>query len=131
MRKTTEIECPACNLTTLLLREPVYEGLKKTGETLKCAGCGHVFASEDEVPFSQSEDRPIFSSKDQSERVQVFAAGEADALCRHCTQYVVNPFMQWCALHKKEVEATDHCDRFERKKPTSESSPGTSERPLL
>ena len=51
MSKSLEIRCPSCNQDTLLLREPVYEGFTKTGETLACSACGLVFASEEDVPF--------------------------------------------------------------------------------
>jgi len=102
-----------------LSREPVYEGLSKTGEKLSCSVCGVVFASEEEVPFKEKEAAPkIFTDADRSEKVEVFAEDENKGLCRYCAEYVLNPFMQFCSLHKKEVQATDSCERFT---PSSES----------
>lgn len=131
MGKSAEIHCPKCQQISLLLRSPVFEGLRKSGESLKCAGCGHVFGSEEEVPYTTAPQPSVFSDADRSKAVPVFAAGEADRLCRHCGQYVVNPFMQWCALHKKEVEATDSCNRFVRKEAAPSAGSGAPKRPAL
>ena len=117
-QKSVEIICSACGADTFLLRKPVYEGLKKTGEVLVCSACGHEYAGEDEVPFKHRESVHVFTDADRSRAVKVFSEGEAEALCRHCAHYVVNPFMQWCGLHKKEVEATDTCRQFKRREET-------------
>lgn len=110
-----EINCPACGREALLMRTPQYEGFTRVGETLSCALCGHVFSDEAEIPFKHRREVKVFNADDAPKKVKVFAAHEADRLCRHCVHYVVNPFMQWCGLHRKEVEATDTCRRFERK----------------
>ena len=127
-KRSIEICCSACGQDALLLREPAYEGFTRVGETLQCAACGHVFASEDEVPFKHARKARVFSDADRSHTPNVFAKGEAERLCRHCANYVVNPFLQWCGLHKKEVEATDSCDRFEPK-PEPEEGDGESGKP--
>ncbi len=113
--KSSEINCPACGRETLLLRQPKYEGFTKVGETFSCASCGHEFATEAEIPFKGHEAPKIFTEADRSKDVKVFEAGEADRICRNCVNYVVNPFLQWCAFHKKEVQATDTCDHFSKK----------------
>lgn len=110
--KSVEIVCPACGREALLRREPVYEGFKKTGETLSCANCGHGFPSEGEVPFKGRAKPQVFTDEDRSREIRLFAQGEVDRLCRHCLHYTVNPFRQFCAYHRKEVEATDTCDHF-------------------
>ncbi len=98
-------------------RESVYEGFSKIGEQLSCSACGFVFASEAEVPFKEKESAPvIFTDADRSEKVVVFDEDENKRLCRYCAEYVVNPFMQFCARHKKEVQATDSCDDFVEQK---------------
>ena len=114
-KKPVEIICSACGAEALLVRRPKYDGFTKVGESLTCAACGHEYASEEEVPFKHGKKMQIFSDADRSKAVEVFEEHEAEKLCRYCVSYVVNPFMQWCALHKKEVEATDTCDRFEPK----------------
>ncbi len=113
-----EIICSACGAEAFLNREAVYEGLTKTGEQLSCSACGFVFKSEESVPFKEKKSAPvIFTDADRSEKVVVFDEGENKRLCRYCAEYVVNPFMQFCSHHKKEVQATDSCDQF---KPSSD-----------
>lgn len=117
--KSVEIICSECGAEAFLTREPVYEGLKKTGEKLSCSACGFVFASEEDVPYKEKEAAPqVFTDADRSEKAEVFAEGENRQLCRYCAEYVVNPFMQYCSFHKKEVQATDSCSDF---KPASDS----------
>jgi hypothetical protein len=124
MSKSTsiEIECAGCGGDALLIREPVYEGFQKTGEILKCSACGHTYATEEEVPFKHRRQVEVFTDEDRSPDPELFDEGEASGLCRYCANYVVNPFMQWCGLHRKEVQATDSCDRFERKLETEEKN---------
>lgn len=113
MKLPVEITCPHCGAEAFLKREPVYEGFKKTGEILSCSACGGRFSSESEVAFKSPVAAPkIFTEADRSKKVSVFAEGENKNLCRYCANYVVNPFMQFCSLHKKEVQATDSCSRF-------------------
>lgn len=114
-QKKVEILCSACGAEALLLREPRYEGFRRTGETLTCSACRHEYASEAEVPFKESAPPVVFTEADRSAPVHLFQEGEAERLCRHCAHYVVNPFMQWCGVRKKEVEATDTCPRFRRR----------------
>lgn len=122
MSTSREIQCPACGKEALLLREPRYEGFTRVGETLSCASCGHVFASEDEVPFKHRPKVEVFAESDRSKKVKVFAEGENKRICRYCAHYVVNPFMQWCGLHKKEVQATDTCPQFTPKPPEKKAA---------
>ena len=116
-----EIICPACGKDTLLKREIVYEGFKRTGEKLSCAACGHVFANETAVPFKIKEIVPGFGRQDLPPPPKVFGEQEVletvGRLCRHCAHYVVNPFLQRCGRSNREVEATDTCDQFTPKLP--------------
>ena len=108
-----EIICRNCGADTLLKREAVYDGFIKAGEKLICSSCGFEYASETEVPFKTNTPEPeIFTEADRSVKVEVFDESENKRLCRYCTSYIVNPFTQFCAVHKKEVQATDSCDRF-------------------
>ena len=121
--KAVEIICTNCGADTLLKREAVYEGFTRTGEKLTCSSCGHVYAAETEVPYKARKCEPkIFTDADRSARVEVFDEGENARLCRYCANYIVNPFTQFCALHKKEVQATDTCPRFEKSGDKSEKS---------
>lgn len=110
-----EIHCPACDADALLIREPVYEGFQKTGETLKCSSCGHVLDAEEDLPFVARKKVQVFTDADRAKGPEIFEEDEASRLCRYCNNYIVNPFRQWCSLHKKDVEATDTCEKFERK----------------
>jgi len=108
-----EIICNECGAEAFLSREPVIEGLTKVGEQLSCSACGFVFESEEAVPFKEKASAPvIFTDADRSKKVEVFEEGENKRLCRYCAEYVVNPFMQFCSHHKKEVQATDTCGDF-------------------
>lgn len=112
-RMSVEINCSSCGAEAFLVREPQYEGLAKTGERLLCSACGFEYADEADVPYKEKEQAPqIFTDADRSEKVELFKEGENRRLCRYCAEYVVNPFMQYCSHHKKEVDATDSCDDF-------------------
>ena len=125
-----EIDCPGCGKESLLLRKPQFEGFRKTGESLKCASCGHEFASEAEVPFRVRKGPAIFDVSELPAKTEVFDQEEHGRLCRHCQHYIVNPFTQWCAVHKKEVEATDVCPQFEQKK-VAEEKAADSKKPIF
>ena len=108
-----EIVCSACGADTILVRQPRYEGLKKTGEILKCAACGHEYAGEADVPFKQRKAPRVFNESDAGRKISVFQESEKGRTCRYCRHYVVNPFTQRCGLSFKSVEATDTCGSFE------------------
>ena len=115
-----EIICRNCGADTLLNREAVYDGFAKSGEKRTCSSCGFEYASEEEVPFKSKIATPeIFTDADRSTKVEIFEEGENQRLCHRCANYIVNPFTQFCAVHKKEVQATDTCDRFETPKEES------------
>jgi hypothetical protein len=108
-----EIICRNCRTDTLLKREAIYDGFIKVGEKLTCSSCGFEYASETDIPFKAEAAEPeIFTEADRSARVEVFDASENKGLCRYCSSYIVNPFTQFCAVHKKEVQATDSCSHF-------------------
>jgi hypothetical protein len=124
-----ELRCPACGRDSWLLRKPKYEGFTKTGEALTCALCAHEFASEAEIPFKDRRQPKVFSEDDRPRAVKVFNEDEKGKMCRYCAEYVVNPFLQRCGLHRCEVQATDTCPHFKPKPPPKEleDNPG----PLL
>lgn len=106
----------------MLKREVVYDGFVKTGEKLICSSCGFEYASETEVPFKSKQAAPqVFTDADRSAKVEVFDESENRRLCRYCTNYIVNPFTQFCAVHKKEVQATDTCEQFKPAKEKDEA----------
>jgi DNA-directed RNA polymerase subunit RPC12/RpoP len=110
---TSQIHCSACGEESLLKRTPKYDGFKKVGETLRCAACGHEYASEAEVPFKGPARPRVFDESDAPKAVQVFASEEKGRFCRYCRHYVINPFTQRCSLHNRGVESTDACAEFE------------------
>jgi len=116
-----EILCPACGQDALLKREKMYEGFKHTGDKLSCAACGHVFPNEAAVPFKVKKTVPGFGRQDVPPPPRVFDEREVletvGRLCRHCTHYVVNPFLQRCGRSNRTVEATDTCNQFAPKNP--------------
>ena len=112
-----EFRCPACGRDTWLVRKPTYDGFTRTGETLHCALCHHQFASESDIPFKDTSSPRIFTEADRPRPVRVFDESEKNRMCRHCREYVVNPFIQRCGLHHCEVEATDTCTSFAPRPP--------------
>ena len=130
--KPVEIICAICGKDTLLVRKPKYDGFTKIGESLICGSCGHEYLTEDQVPFKGRKAVKVFTEADRSKKVDVFEENEADKLCRHCASYIVNPFKQWCSMHKKEVEATDTCNRFVRRKEPEAPPPAAApKKPIL
>jgi len=123
--KRLEIVCAFCKADTLLVREPRYEGFKKTGETLKCATCAHVYATEAEVPFKEVHAPKVFDSTDAARKVDVFREAEKGRICCYCRNYIVNPFTQKCGLFLKVVEATDSCGDFKSREPVGPKVSGS------
>jgi hypothetical protein len=116
MKKNVEIICPSCKKETFLRREPVYDGLKKTGEKLFCVSCGSPFQDESEVSFKQKPASKVFGDEDKPKLIKVFSDEEANVRnCRRCAHYVVNPFSQKCGRTGRAVQATDQCWDFEEK----------------
>ncbi len=113
--KANEIICSACGKETMLLREANYDGFIRTGDVLRCASCGHIYADESDVAYKEIAEQKVFTDADRPEAVHVFSEGENKRLCRYCNHYVVNPFMQWCGIKRAEVQATDTCEHFEEK----------------
>lgn len=110
-----EIICTECGADALIRREPVYEGFKKVGEDFLCSACGHKYASEAEVPYKEARKAQVFDESDKAKVIELFDDEERGKNCRYCEHYLVNPFTQRCALHFKEVQATDFCDDFSPK----------------
>ena len=121
MKKTdpdkVELRCPSCGQDSWLKHEKKYDGFTQAGETLTCALCGHEFASEDEIDFKGSRKPKVFTEADRPRPLKVFSKDETGKMCRYCAEYVVNPFLQRCSLHRCEVEATDTCPHFRPKPP--------------
>jgi hypothetical protein len=114
-KQSMAIICSACGADTFVRREPIYEGFRKTGESISCVSCGHTFADEADVPFKDNAGPKIFTDADRSKAVDIFESDEKGRNCRHCRHYTVNPFVQRCGLHQTEVQATDLCGDFDPK----------------
>lgn len=111
-----ECWCPVCRRETLVLREAVYEGFARVGERCRCLTCGHEHDAAEGGARDSTEKTPsVFSGEDYSPEMRVFDPCETARLCRHCADYVVNPFRQWCARRQCDVEATDSCPDFRAK----------------
>jgi hypothetical protein len=87
--------------------------------------------SDDEKPAApkifSDDDKPaapkVFSEDEKAVAPKVFKEGEKGRFCRYCRHYVVNPFTQRCALHRRAVEATDTCPQFDPAPPPEEDAP--------
>lgn len=111
--------CPACNRSVLVLRKPRYEGFTRVGEDLTCAVCGLVLeapggeAAATSPAANPSRDKLSALLGEEVPDAPVLSDdGSAHRLCHRCRHYTVNPFRQWCGLHRTEVEATDSCPQF-------------------
>jgi hypothetical protein len=122
--RSCEIVCAACKADTLVRAEPVFEGFRKVGQRFVCVSCGHAYADEAQIPWKEKGKASVFTDADRSETVSVFREDEKGRSCRHCAHYVVNPFTQWCSVHRKEVQATEFCDRFAPKALRAAPGPG-------
>lgn len=123
-QKKLAFTCPSCHRDSWLLRQPVYDdSFRKTGEKLLCALCRREFASESEIPFSAPSAPRIFTDADRPKPAALFSDDEKGRCCRHCAEYVVNPFVQRCGLHHCEVEATDCCPHFAPRPATPPENP--------
>jgi hypothetical protein len=127
---SAEAFCPACNRERLLLRKPKYDGFTRLGEEVTCATCGHVFEAT-ALPAAAPKKPDIFGADDQPQKIELFHSGEAEKLCRRCVSYTVNPFRQWCARHRREVEATDTCAQFAPKPPEPPAPPPAKPKNIL
>lgn len=99
------------------MKEAVYQGFKKTGETLRCSLCGKVSAATASMEAKADPLAALFGEDAQPEALSLFdVEAETAKLCRKCSYYVIHPFTQRCGLHDKEVSATDSCPDFKTKK---------------
>jgi hypothetical protein len=114
MKPSLEIVCSACGAETIVRREPVYDGFRRTGERFVCTACGHAYGTEAEVPFQTRSTQAVFKSDERPRNPEVFRSDDKGHTCRTCEHYVVNPFTQRCGLTFKPVQATDTCDRYSR-----------------
>ena len=125
-KPTVEILCPACGEESLLKRAPKYDGFKKVGESLLCESCGHVFASEQDVPLKGHARSAVFDESARPAAPRVFRGDENARMCRYCADYMVNPFVQRCVRHKREIQATDTCAQFRAKPDPKPAAPGVA-----
>ncbi len=104
------VRCPACKQECFVLVQPRYEGFRRVGEERACSGCGAVIEA---TAVRRAPPPPaLFGEEDRTPLPDVFRDDERGRLCRYCAHYVVNPFRQWCALHRRDVEATETCPQF-------------------
>jgi hypothetical protein len=114
MAASLEILCTACGQVALARAEPVYDGLRKSGEVFVCTACRHQYPNRAATPFVAAGSSPrVFTDADKSETPQVFDEAERRRSCAWCRHFVINPFAQRCGLTNRATEATDLCARFE------------------
>ena len=94
-----KIFCPSCRQESAVKVVKKYDGFTLVGEIDTCAFCGYEFVEEEPEVIKE---RPPGWVNDK----------ELKKLCHRCRHYVINPFVQKCVLHDREVEATDTCSDF-------------------
>ena len=97
-----KIICPYCRQQSAVKIVKQYDGFTPVGEIKTCAFCGHVLEEEDLAYIRDAIPEGLRP------------AGERRS-CYLCEHYVVNPFLQKCVLHDREVEALDSCPEFSPK----------------
>ena len=70
--------------------------------------------NEESISFKISKNKKSIFNNEDFIKQKIFDEDENNQLCRYCSFYLINPFTQYCSIHKKEVEATDTCDKFEK-----------------
>ena len=108
MEKSRKIFCPHCRQESAIKIEKIYDGFTPVGETKTCAFCGHEFVDGEPAVIEEKIPEAL---KQRGER----------KVCYRCLHYVVNPFVQKCALHGKEVEALGSCPDFSARPPGGDS----------
>lgn len=108
---TTGGRCRVCGRDTLWIRTPRYEGFRRIGDDMKCASCGALIEA-DAVAVDAPARPSIFSEDELPPTPNIFADDESPRFCHRCRHYVVNPFRQWCGVHRRDVSATDTCEQF-------------------
>jgi rubredoxin len=94
-----KIFCPSCRQESAVKVVKKYDGFTLVGEIDTCAFCGYEFNEEEPEVI---RDSPPGWVNDK----------ELKKVCHRCQNYVINPFIQKCVLHQREVEATDTCEDF-------------------
>lgn len=106
---TRKIFCPHCRQESAVSVVKIYDGFTEVGETVNCAFCGYEFGEEEPEVIKE---RPPGWVDDK----------DLKKVCHRCRHYVINPFVQKCVLHQREVEALDTCAEFSlRPAPREES----------
>ncbi|MDP3980019.1 MAG: hypothetical protein Q8Q33_01255 [Chlamydiota bacterium] len=100
--KTGMILCPHCHQETPLKSRKIYQGLTPVGFEYSCGFCQHELA-EKEIEWVEAQPLDVIDTSD------------AGRICQYCHHYVLNPFTQRCMIWHKDVNATDSCERFEKK----------------
>ena len=99
LSESKKIFCPACRQESAVKVVKKYDGFTLVGEIDACAFCGYEFHEEEPEII---KDRPPGWVNDR----------ELKKICHRCRHYVINPFVQKCVLHQREVDATDTCGDF-------------------
>ena len=94
-----KIFCPSCRQESAVKVVKKYDGFTLIGEMDTCAFCGYEFGEEEPEIIKE---RPPGWVNDK----------DLKKLCHRCRHYVINPFIQKCVLHDREVEATGTCRDF-------------------
>ena len=114
--RSKKIFCPSCRQESAVKVVKKYDGFTLVSEIDTCAFCGYKFGEEG--PEVIEERSPGWVDDKELKKV-----------CRHCRHYVINPFVQKCVLHQREIEATDTCAEFSLRTPPREDSKKKEDNP--
>ena len=120
MRAGEEIVCEYCGKESFLVKKAIMDGWKKEGDFLACSTCGEKIAHlnlDAEESASESKKSALLSllNADDEKKIVFSASDDEKKFCRDCENFISHPFLNRCALHKKNVEPMDDCVQFKRK----------------
>ena len=113
-----KIICPYCRQESAVKMVKQYDGFTLVGEVRTCAFCGQELADE-ELTYLKDEIPESLRQKGRRRN------------CYLCKHYVVNPFLQKCVLHNREVEALDSCPDFSPQSQPPPAKPEKSKPPSI
>ena len=118
MKAGEEIICEFCGKDSFLVKKAIMDGWKKEGDFLACSACGEKIARLDAgTSASESKKSALLSllNAEDEKKLEFSATDDEKRFCRDCENFISHPFLNRCAILKKNVEPMDDCVQFKRK----------------
>ncbi|MBQ4107385.1 MAG: hypothetical protein IJC73_07395 [Lentisphaeria bacterium] len=109
-------QCPHCGEESLVKKQALMDGFRKTGEILICALC-QARVGEPAAPGADGgvEDRcrnlAALLGGDEREKT-VLTADAGTRFCRDCRHFIAHPFLARCGLNGEPADPMADCPEF-------------------